>query len=151
MSRKGLFVWWSIFKHPCCRSLSLPAFRGCTEEYEMKTMEQKPEPEPLAVGYRPSLHQTWRWESSPISAGLLNAPNLPRWGPMGPLPPPLARSHKPLIPVPYREPQHFNSKRYHHLIWHETPGYSSRLSSDFAAVMWWGKCSLSINIKGSEK
>uniref|UniRef100_A0A3B5M5P9 Signal-induced proliferation-associated 1 like 3 n=1 Tax=Xiphophorus couchianus TaxID=32473 RepID=A0A3B5M5P9_9TELE len=85
--------------------------RGCTEEYEMKTMEQKPEPEPLAVGYRPSLHQTWRWESSPISAGLLNAPNLPRWGPMGPLPPPLARSHKPLIPVPYREPQHFNSKR----------------------------------------
>ncbi|XP_043976655.1 signal-induced proliferation-associated 1-like protein 3 isoform X1 [Gambusia affinis] len=85
--------------------------RGCTEEYEMKTMEQKPEPEPLAAGYRPSLHQTWRWESSPVPAGLLNAPNLPRWGPMGPLPPPLARSHKPLMPVPYREPQHFNSKR----------------------------------------
>uniref|UniRef100_A0A3B3YKT8 Signal-induced proliferation-associated 1-like protein 3 n=1 Tax=Poecilia mexicana TaxID=48701 RepID=A0A3B3YKT8_9TELE len=87
--------------------------RGCTEEYEMKTMEQKPEPEPLAAGYRPSLHQTWRWESSPIPPGLMNVPNpnLPRWGPIGPPPPPLVRSHKPLMPVPYRDPQHFSSKR----------------------------------------
>ncbi|KAM4743225.1 signal-induced proliferation-associated 1-like protein 3 isoform 2-T4 [Anableps anableps] len=85
--------------------------RGCTEEYEMKTMEQKPESEPLAAGYRPSPRQTWRWESSPIPAGLLSAPNLQRWGPVGPQPLPLGRPHKPLMPVPYREPQHFSSKR----------------------------------------
>ncbi|KAM9318088.1 signal-induced proliferation-associated 1-like protein 3 [Pholidichthys leucotaenia] len=85
--------------------------RGCTEEYEMKTMEQKPEPEPLAAGYRPSPRQTWRWESSPIPPGLHSVPNPPRWVPMGPPPPPLTRSHKALMPVPYREPQHLNSKR----------------------------------------
>ncbi|KAK2847278.1 hypothetical protein Q5P01_010277 [Channa striata] len=56
--------------------------RGCTEEYEMKTMEQKPEPEPLAAGYRPSPRPTWRWDSPPT-----------------------------LMPVPYRDPQHINSKR----------------------------------------
>ncbi|XP_041850512.1 signal-induced proliferation-associated 1-like protein 3 [Melanotaenia boesemani] len=85
--------------------------RGCTEEYEMKTMEQKPEPEPLAAGYRPSPRQTWRWENSPIPPGLHSAPNPQRWAPMGPPPPPLPRSHKALMPVPYREPQHLSSKR----------------------------------------
>ncbi|XP_028274594.1 signal-induced proliferation-associated 1-like protein 3 isoform X2 [Parambassis ranga] len=85
--------------------------RGCTEEYEMKTMEQKPEPEPLAAGYRPSPRQTWRWENSPIPPGLHSAPTPQRWTPMGPPPPPLPRSHKTLMPVPYREPQHLNSKR----------------------------------------
>lgn len=84
--------------------------RGCTEEYEMKTMEQKPEPEPLAAGYRPSPRPTWRWDSPPIPPGLHSAPN-PRWVPMGPPPPPLPRPHKTLVPVPYREPQHLNSKR----------------------------------------
>ncbi|XP_074535537.1 signal-induced proliferation-associated 1-like protein 3 [Halichoeres trimaculatus] len=84
--------------------------RGCTEEYEMKTMEQKPEPEPLAAGYRPSPRPTWRWDSPPIPPVLHSAPN-PRWAPMGPPPPPLPRSHKTLVPVPYREPQHLNSKR----------------------------------------
>ncbi|MEQ2160636.1 hypothetical protein GOODEAATRI_001449 [Goodea atripinnis] len=87
--------------------------RGCTEEYEMKTMEQKPEPEPLAAGYRPYPRQTWRWESSPIPTGLLSAPNLQRWGPMGP---PLPRSQKTLMPVPYREPQHLSVKRYTHIV-----------------------------------
>lgn len=82
--------------------------RGCTEEYEMKTMEQKPDPEPLAAGYRPSPRQMWRLESSPVPTALLSAPNLQRWGPP---PPQLTRSHKPLMPVPYREPQHFSSKR----------------------------------------
>ncbi|XP_069004258.1 signal-induced proliferation-associated 1-like protein 3 [Embiotoca jacksoni] len=85
--------------------------RGCTEEYEMKTMEQKPEPEPLAAGYRPSPRQPWRWESSPIPPGLHSTPNPQRWAPMGPPPPSLPRSHKGLMPVPYREPQHLNSKR----------------------------------------
>ncbi|KAM6933454.1 signal-induced proliferation-associated 1-like protein 3 isoform 2-T2 [Xenentodon cancila] len=85
--------------------------RGCTEDYEMKTMEQKPEPEPLAAGYRPSPRQTWRWESSPIPPGLHSAPNPQRWAPVGPPPPPLPRTHKALLPVPYREPQHLSSKR----------------------------------------
>ncbi|XP_034723636.1 signal-induced proliferation-associated 1-like protein 3 [Etheostoma cragini] len=84
--------------------------RGCTEEYEMKTMEQKPEPEPLAAGYRPSPRQTWRWDSPPIPPGL-SASNPQRWAPMGPPPPPLPRSHKTLMPVPYREPQHPSSQR----------------------------------------
>ncbi|XP_068173052.1 signal-induced proliferation-associated 1-like protein 3 isoform X2 [Antennarius striatus] len=85
--------------------------RGCTEEHEMKTIEQKPEPEPLAAGYRPSPRPTWRWDSPPIPPGLHSAPNTQRWAPMGPPPPPLPRSHKALMPVPYREPQHFNAKR----------------------------------------
>ncbi|XP_038550185.1 signal-induced proliferation-associated 1-like protein 3 isoform X2 [Micropterus salmoides] len=85
--------------------------RGCTEEYEMKTMEQKSEPEPLAAGYRPSPRPTWRWDSPPIPPGLHSAPNPQRWAPMGPPPPPLPRSHKAMMPVPYREPQHLNSKR----------------------------------------
>ncbi|KAM3875588.1 signal-induced proliferation-associated 1-like protein 3 [Diretmus argenteus] len=86
--------------------------RGCTEEYEMKTMEQKLEPEPLAAGYRPSPRPpAWRWDSPPIPPGLHSAPNPQRWTPMGPPPPPLPRSHKTLVPVPYREPQHLNSKR----------------------------------------
>ncbi|KAF3692732.1 Signal-induced proliferation-associated 1-like protein 3 [Channa argus] len=85
--------------------------RGCTEEYEMKTMEQKPETEPLAVGYRPSPRPTWRWDSPPVPPGLHSAPNPQRWTPMGPPPPPLPRSHKTLMPVPYRDPQHINSKR----------------------------------------
>ncbi|XP_068601225.1 signal-induced proliferation-associated 1-like protein 3 [Brachionichthys hirsutus] len=84
--------------------------RGCTEEYEMNTIEQKPEPEPLAAGYRPSSRPTWRWDSPPIPPGLHSAPNTQRWGPMGPPPPPLPRSHKAAIPVPYREPQHFSAK-----------------------------------------
>lgn len=85
--------------------------RGCTEEYEMKTMEQKPEPEPLAAGYRPSPRPMWRWDSPPIPAGFQSAPNPQRWTPMGPPPPPLPRQHKTVIPVPYREPQHINLKR----------------------------------------
>lgn len=72
----------------------------------MKTMEQKPEPEPLAAGYRPSPRPMWRWDSPPIPPGLHSAPNPQRWAPMGPPPPPLPRSHKALMPVPYREPQH---------------------------------------------
>ncbi|KAM6932873.1 signal-induced proliferation-associated 1-like protein 3 isoform 2-T3 [Lycodopsis pacificus] len=85
--------------------------RGCTEEYEMKTMEQKPEPEPLAAGYRPSPRPAWRWDSPPIPPGLHSVSNQQRWAPMGPPPPSLTRSHKTLMPVPYREPQHLNSKR----------------------------------------
>ncbi|XP_077397761.1 signal-induced proliferation-associated 1-like protein 3 [Festucalex cinctus] len=88
--------------------------RGCTEEYEMKTMEHKPEAEPLAAGYRPSPRSGWRWDSPvPVPQGLHGTPNPQRWAPMGapPPPPPLRSSHKALMPVPYREPQHFNSKR----------------------------------------
>ncbi|XP_056296662.1 signal-induced proliferation-associated 1-like protein 3 isoform X2 [Pseudoliparis swirei] len=85
--------------------------RGCTEEYEMKTMEQKPEPEPLAAGYRPSPRSTWRWDSPPVPPGLQCVPNQQRWALMGPPPPALPRSHKILTSVPYREPQHLTSKR----------------------------------------
>ncbi|XP_029372557.1 signal-induced proliferation-associated 1-like protein 3 [Echeneis naucrates] len=85
--------------------------RGCTEEYEMKTMEQKSEPEPLAAGYRPSPRPNWRWDSPPVPPGIHSTPNPQRWTPMGPPPPPLPRSHKALMPVPYREPQHLNPKR----------------------------------------
>ncbi|XP_024911026.1 signal-induced proliferation-associated 1-like protein 3 [Cynoglossus semilaevis] len=85
--------------------------RGCTEEYEMKTIEQKSESEPLAVGYRPSPRPTWRWDSPPVPLGLHSVPNPQRWGPMGPPPPPAPRSHKTIMPVPYRDPQHLNSKR----------------------------------------
>ncbi|KAJ8256394.1 hypothetical protein COCON_G00185460 [Conger conger] len=77
--------------------------RGCTEEYEMKTVEQKPEAEPLAAGYRPPLRpQAWRWDSPP---GTHKAPPPQRWAPGG-VPQPSARPHKTLVPIPYREPQH---------------------------------------------
>ncbi|KAJ8280766.1 hypothetical protein GJAV_G00058740 [Gymnothorax javanicus] len=77
--------------------------RGCTEEYEMKTFEQKTEAEPLAAGYRPPLRPPgWRWESSP---GTHSAPPLQRWTPVGPPQPP-GRPHKAMVPIPYREPQH---------------------------------------------
>ncbi|CAB1347570.1 unnamed protein product [Coregonus sp. 'balchen'] len=76
--------------------------RGCTEEYEMKNMEQKPEAEPVAAGYRPSPRTpAWRWDSPPTPQ---------RWTPMGP-PPPQPRSHKAVVmPVQYREPQHLSNK-----------------------------------------
>ncbi|XP_055752404.1 signal-induced proliferation-associated 1-like protein 3 isoform X2 [Salvelinus fontinalis] len=86
--------------------------RGCTEEYEMKTMEQKPEPEPVATGYRPSPRPPdWRWDSTACPPGLHSATTPQRWTPMGP-PPPQPRSHKAMVmPVPYREPQHLSNKR----------------------------------------
>uniref|UniRef100_A0A665UHP3 Signal-induced proliferation-associated 1 like 3 n=1 Tax=Echeneis naucrates TaxID=173247 RepID=A0A665UHP3_ECHNA len=56
--------------------------RGCTEEYEMKTMEQKSEPEPLAAGYRPSPRPNWRWDSPPVPPGIHSTPNPQRWTPM---------------------------------------------------------------------
>ncbi|KAG7470857.1 hypothetical protein MATL_G00118270 [Megalops atlanticus] len=84
------------------------AERGCTEEYEMKTVEQKAEPEPVAAGYRPPLRPpAWRWDSPP---GTHNAPPPQRWTPVGP-PQPVSRTHKALVPIPYREPQHLSSKR----------------------------------------
>ncbi|XP_028817942.1 signal-induced proliferation-associated 1-like protein 3 [Denticeps clupeoides] len=84
------------------------ARRGCTEEYEMKTMEQKEEAEPLAAGYRPGSRQpVWRWDSPP---GTQSAPTPQRWTPVGPPPPP-GRTHKALMPIPYRDPQYLSSKR----------------------------------------
>ncbi|XP_072319868.1 signal-induced proliferation-associated 1-like protein 3 [Eucyclogobius newberryi] len=85
--------------------------RGCTEEYEMKTMEQKPEPEPLAAGYRPSPRPMWRWDSPPIPTGFQSTPNAQRWTPMGPPPASLPRQHKTVVPISYRDPQHTNLKR----------------------------------------
>ncbi|KAJ8368987.1 hypothetical protein SKAU_G00090150 [Synaphobranchus kaupii] len=81
--------------------------RGCTEEYEMKTVEQKPEAEPLAAGYRPPLRPpTWRWDSPSATH---NAPPPQRWAPVGP-PQPISRTHKSLVPIPYREPQHLSKR-----------------------------------------
>ncbi|CAL8332640.1 unnamed protein product [Boreogadus saida] len=83
--------------------------RGCTEEYEMKTMEQKPEPEPVAVGYRPSPRPPgWRWDSPPVHG---TPPNPQRWAPMGPPAPPLPRAHKTLVAVPYRGGGHHGSAK----------------------------------------
>ncbi|XP_069043920.1 signal-induced proliferation-associated 1-like protein 3 [Lepisosteus oculatus] len=80
--------------------------RGCTEEYEMKTMEQKPEPEPVPAGYRaPYRSPAWRWDSPPTHS----APQGQRWASPGLQP--LSRSQKVVVPVPYREPQHVPSKR----------------------------------------
>ncbi|CDQ89097.1 unnamed protein product [Oncorhynchus mykiss] len=75
----------------------------------MKTMEQKPESEPVAAGYRPSPRTpVLRWDSP---AGLHSAPTPQRWTPMGP-PPPQPRSHKAMVmPIPYREAQHLSNKR----------------------------------------
>uniref|UniRef100_H3C7L4 Signal induced proliferation associated 1 like 3 n=1 Tax=Tetraodon nigroviridis TaxID=99883 RepID=H3C7L4_TETNG len=87
-----------------------PSTRGCTEEYEMKTMEHKVEPEHLATSHLTPSRPPWRWDSPPILPGLHSAPNAQRWTPMGPPPPPLPRSHKGLVPVPYREPQHVSKR-----------------------------------------
>ncbi|KAL7878356.1 hypothetical protein AOLI_G00093300 [Acnodon oligacanthus] len=80
--------------------------RGCTEEFEMKTVEQKGDAEPMAAGYRSSRAPAWRWDSPPTHS----APSAQRWTPVGPPPAP-SRSHKAMVPIPYREPQHIPSKR----------------------------------------
>ncbi|XP_064158297.1 signal-induced proliferation-associated 1-like protein 3 isoform X2 [Anguilla rostrata] len=81
--------------------------RGCTEEYEMKTVDQKSEAEPLAAGYRPPLRPpAWRWDSPPVTH---NAPPAQRWAPVGP-PQPSSRTHKGLVPIPYRESQHLSKR-----------------------------------------
>ncbi|XP_042152584.1 signal-induced proliferation-associated 1-like protein 3 [Oncorhynchus tshawytscha] len=75
--------------------------RGCTEEYEMKTMEQKPEPEPVAAGYRPSPRPPdWRWDSTAGPPGLHSAPTLsagPLWAPTTPTP--LTQGHGHARPI----------------------------------------------------
>ncbi|XP_034148474.1 signal-induced proliferation-associated 1-like protein 3 isoform X1 [Esox lucius] len=84
--------------------------RGCTEEYEMKNLEQKTEPEPVGAGYRPSPRPpAWRWDSPPAPPGPQGAPTPQRWTPVG-LQPPLPRSHKTMAPIPYREPQHLSKR-----------------------------------------
>ncbi|KAG5837223.1 hypothetical protein ANANG_G00237040 [Anguilla anguilla] len=81
--------------------------RGCTEEYEMKTVDQKSEAEPLAAGYRPPLRPpAWRWDSPPVTH---NAPPAQRWAPVGP-PQPSSRTHKGLVPIPYRDSQHLSKR-----------------------------------------
>ncbi|KAB5575103.1 hypothetical protein PHYPO_G00216970 [Pangasianodon hypophthalmus] len=81
------------------------ARRGCTEEYEMKTQEQKGDAEPMAASYRSSGRgPAWRWDSPPT------APSAQRWTTVGPPSGP-SRTHKGLVPVPYREPQHIPAKR----------------------------------------
>uniref|UniRef100_A0A3B1JDP6 Signal induced proliferation associated 1 like 3 n=1 Tax=Astyanax mexicanus TaxID=7994 RepID=A0A3B1JDP6_ASTMX len=83
------------------------ARRGCTEEFEMKTVEQKGDAEPMAAGYRSSQRApAWRWDSPPTQS----APSAQRWTPMGALQAP-GRSHKPMVPIPYREPQLIPTKR----------------------------------------
>uniref|UniRef100_A0A673H418 Signal-induced proliferation-associated 1-like protein 3 n=1 Tax=Sinocyclocheilus rhinocerous TaxID=307959 RepID=A0A673H418_9TELE len=82
------------------------ARRGCTEEYEMKMMEQKGEAEPVAAGYRSGQRTpVWRWDSPPGTHS-----SAQRWTPSGPPPVP-SRTQKALIPIPYREPQHTSAKR----------------------------------------
>lgn len=83
------------------------ARRGCTEEFEMKMMEQKGEAEPVAAGYRSGQRTpVWRWDSPPATHS-----SAQRWTPSGAPPAVPSRTHKALVPVPYREPQHISAKR----------------------------------------
>ncbi|XP_072551639.1 signal-induced proliferation-associated 1-like protein 3 isoform X2 [Salminus brasiliensis] len=83
------------------------ARRGCTEEFEMKTVEQKGDAEPMAAGYRSSQRTpAWRWDSPPTHP----AQSGQRWTPVGPPQPP-SRTHKAMVPIPYREPQLIPTKR----------------------------------------
>ncbi|XP_059362308.1 signal-induced proliferation-associated 1-like protein 3 isoform X2 [Carassius carassius] len=82
------------------------ARRGCTEEYEMKMMEQKGEAEPVAAGYRSGQRTpVWRWDSPPGTHS-----SVQRWTPSG-APPVPSRTPKALVPIPFREPQHISAKR----------------------------------------
>ncbi|MGH0117883.1 UNVERIFIED_CONTAM: hypothetical protein FKN15_003914 [Acipenser sinensis] len=82
--------------------------RGFSEEYEMKTMEQKPEPESVPAGYRVAYRSpAWQW-SSPSSQ---NALKPQRWASPGRPQQPMGRPQKPGAPIPYREPQPVQSKR----------------------------------------
>ncbi|XP_035381227.1 signal-induced proliferation-associated 1-like protein 3 [Electrophorus electricus] len=84
------------------------ARRGCTEEYEMKTLETAVEAEPVAASYRSSQRTpAWRWDSPPTAH---SGPSTQRWTPPGPTPA-HGRTHKPLVPIAYREPQHVPAKR----------------------------------------
>lgn len=72
----------------------------------MKMMEQKGEAEPVAAGYRGGQRTpVWRWDSPPGTHSPAQ-----RWTPSGPPPVP-SRTHKALVPIPYREPQHISAKR----------------------------------------
>ncbi|KAI7802752.1 signal-induced proliferation-associated 1-like protein 3 isoform X3 [Triplophysa rosa] len=83
------------------------ARRGCTEEFEMKMMEQKGEAEPVAAGYRSGQRTpVWRWDSPPATHSTAQ-----RWTPSGAPPAVPSRTHKALVPIPYREPQHISAKR----------------------------------------
>ncbi|XP_045559334.1 signal-induced proliferation-associated 1-like protein 3 [Salmo salar] len=76
--------------------------RGCTEEYEMKTMEQKPESEPVAAGYRPSPRTpVLRWDSPPLPSGPAQRPHPSALDPYGPptTPIPLTQSHGHAHPI----------------------------------------------------
>ncbi|MBN3277709.1 SI1L3 protein, partial [Polyodon spathula] len=82
--------------------------RGFCEEYEMKTMEQKSEPESVPAGYRVAYRSpAWQW-SSPSSQ---NALQPQRWASPGRPQQPMGRPQKPGAPIPYREPQPVQSKR----------------------------------------
>ncbi|XP_076846427.1 signal-induced proliferation-associated 1-like protein 3 isoform X2 [Brachyhypopomus gauderio] len=77
--------------------------KGCTEDFEMKTLETAGEAEPVAAIYRSSQRSpAWRWDSPPTAHG--NASSQ-RWTPPG------GRTHKALVPVVYREPQLIPTKR----------------------------------------
>ncbi|XP_051953461.1 signal-induced proliferation-associated 1-like protein 3 [Xyrauchen texanus] len=81
--------------------------RGCTEEYEMKMMEQKGEAEQVAAGYRSGQRTPiWRWDSPPGTHS-----SAQRWTPSGAPPAVPSRTLKSLVPIPFREPQHISAKR----------------------------------------
>ncbi|XP_066540504.1 signal-induced proliferation-associated 1-like protein 3 isoform X2 [Hoplias malabaricus] len=83
------------------------ARRGCTEEFEMKTVEQKGDVELMAAGYPSSQRApAWRWDSPPTH----NPPSTQRWTPVGPPQAP-GRTHKAVVSIPYREQQHIPNKR----------------------------------------
>ncbi|KAA0714866.1 Signal-induced proliferation-associated 1-like protein 3 [Triplophysa tibetana] len=83
------------------------ARRGCTEEFEMKMMEQKGEAEPVAAGYRSGQRTpVRRWDSPPATHS-----SAQRWTPSGAPPAVPSRTHKGLVPIPYREPQLIPAKR----------------------------------------
>lgn len=68
----------------------------------MKTMEQKPEPEPVAAGYRPSPRPPdWRWDSPPRPSWPAQLPHPSALDPYGPptTPTPLTQSHGHARPI----------------------------------------------------
>ncbi|XP_051789915.1 signal-induced proliferation-associated 1-like protein 3 isoform X2 [Erpetoichthys calabaricus] len=80
--------------------------RGCTEEYEMRTVDQKPESDTLPAAYRAPYrsNSAWQWSSQ-------NASQPQRWMTPGMIQQPVAWPQKPVVAVPYREPQPLQNKR----------------------------------------
>ncbi|XP_043918205.1 signal-induced proliferation-associated 1-like protein 3 [Protopterus annectens] len=80
--------------------------RGCTETYEMNTVEHKPELESLPAGYRPPYRSSPAWQWSGPASHNMSQPQ--RWSSLGQVQS-LTRSQKPS--VSYHETHSLQTKR----------------------------------------